>query len=148
MTYFDFHDPDEAQSALLSARLNFRDASRFLQEGSLRTGMFALYDSVLFAMYHYVVRHEANVTIDLCDGTGLFHRLVLAGVFEDPSAFDRLSRRIERVLWQRPFSFHAKEALVEVEIMLTKLGVLPFQESTLPPEAWMSTHHESELNTC
>ena len=145
MTYFDLQDPDEAQSALISARLNFWDARRFLQEGSLRTGMFALYDSVLFAMYHYVVRHEANVTMDLCDGTGLFHKLVLAGVFEDPGAFDRLSLTIERALGQRPFSFNANEVLAEVEIMLTKLGILPTHESTLPPWVWMSVTPKSNL---
>ena len=147
MTYFDLLDTDEAQSALLSARQNFWDARRLFQEGSLRKGIFALYDSLLFAMYQYVISQDSSVSVDLCDGTGLFHRLVVAGVFEDPGAFDRLSGTIERALWQRPFSFHPKEILVEVENMLTKLGVLTLPESSVPPEAWMSIDRESKLNT-
>lgn len=147
MTYFDLLDPDESQSALLSARQSFLDARHLLQAGSIRTGMFALYDSLLFAMYQYVLRHENNLTIDLCDGTGLFHRLVVAGLFEDSSAFDRLSWTIERALWQSPHTFDPKEILEEVETMHSKLGVLPFQESALHPEAWVSSHRESRLNT-
>src|ERR1043165_1579149 len=111
MTYFDLWDLDEDKSALLSARQNFWHARHLFQEGSLRKGIFALYDSLLFGMYQYVIRGESRLTVDLCDGTGLFHRLVVAGVFEDPGAFDRLSETIERALWQRPFSFNTNEVL-------------------------------------
>jgi hypothetical protein len=120
----------DAREALVCARLNLRGAKLLLQKGSLRRGVSTLYDSVLFGMYYYVARHEACADVDMGDATGLFHWLTRLGVFEDQHAFNRLSLTIERALWQGVDSFDANAILVEVEAMLTKLGVMTFQKST------------------
>jgi hypothetical protein len=122
----------EAREALLCARLNLRGAKRHIQKGSFRRGISALYDSVLFGMIYHVARHERRPDVHLMsDAAGLFHWLMRLGVFEDQHAFNRLSLTVERLLWQGSDSFEANAILAEVEEMLRKLGVLPFQKSTL-----------------
>jgi hypothetical protein len=104
-------------------------------------GIVALYDALLFGMRYYIARQERceriNIVenIDLWDAVAMFHVLSRAGIFDDPHAFDRLSLIVERALWQESFSFDADAACSEVEKMLTKLGVMPFNESALPGEA-------------
>lgn len=110
--------------ALICARLNLRRAKRLLQQGSSTSAISALYDSVLFGMHYYIARHENCANANPADAIGLFHTLAHAGVFENPQAFNRLSLIVERALWHGAASFDANAILVEVEEMLTKLGVM------------------------
>src|SRR5215216_1692840 len=117
MSDFDVTNPTQltdAREALLCALLNLRGAKFLLQKGSLRRGVSALYDSVIFGMHYYMARHEGCSNVDLGDATGLFHLLTRVGVFEDQHAFNRLSLTIERALWQGVNSFDANAILVEV----------------------------------
>ena len=119
----------DARQALLCARLNLRGARRLLQKGSLRRGVAALYDSVLFGMMYYVAGHEGCTGVDLGDATAVFQLLTHAGVFEDGQAFHRLSLSVERFLWHGPDTFDADATLVEVENMLGRLGVMKIQKA-------------------
>jgi len=127
----------EARTALICAHMRLRGAKRLLQKGLSASGMIALYDSVLFGMHYYVAKNEDCLSttilknVDLGDATGLFHMLASAGVFDDPYAFNRLSLIVERALWQRSLSFDIDAILEEIEKMLAKLGVIPFNENIL-----------------
>ena len=120
----------DARSAFVCARLNLRGAKRLLQKGSFTPGISALYDAVLFGMHYYVTRHASCANVDLGDATGLFHLLTRVGVFDDHCAFNRLSLIVERALWQGSASFDANTLLLEVEQMLTKLGVVTLIEKS------------------
>jgi len=128
----------EVEAALMRARLHLRGGKRRLQKGLTTPGIAALYDSVLFGMRYYIARHNRCASFventDLWDAVGLFHALTRAGVFDDPLTFNRFSLIVERALWQESFSFDADATLAEVEMILTKLGVMPFNESALPGE--------------
>ncbi|MGZ9235242.1 MAG: hypothetical protein ACXW4E_06930 [Anaerolineales bacterium] len=123
----------EADAALMRSQLHLRGAKCRLQKGLIAAGMVALYDSVLFGMRYYVARHERCAAfvehIDLWDAASLFHALARAGVFDNPLTFNRFSLMVERALWQRSFSFDADATFAEVEMMLTQLGVMPFDPS-------------------
>lgn len=122
-----------AEDALICACLHLRSGKRRLQKGLTAAGMVALYHSVLFGMHYYIAKHKQCATfvenIDLWDAIGLFHALTSAGVFEDRLTFNRFSLTVERALWQGSFSSDANAILAEVEKLLTKLGVMPFNES-------------------
>lgn len=124
----------DARSMLVCARLNLRDGKRRIQKGFATAGVTALYDAVLFGMRYYIARHEPCASfvkgVDLWDAASLFHALARAGVFEDPLTFNRFSLIIERALWQGSSAFDADSTLAEVETMLKKLGIVPFNEST------------------
>ena len=129
-----------AEAALLCARLYLRDGKRHLQEGLFTTGIAALYDAILFAMHYYIAEPACRGSInlssdDLWDHAALYHKLVKAGIFDDPNAFNHLSLIVERALWQESYSFESKSILAEVEKMLSKLGVTPFNESILQSES-------------
>ena len=115
------------REALFCARLNLRRAKHRLQAGSLRYGISALYDSVLFGMIYYALQHKGFSEADLGDAGMLFHSLTGTGIFEDPNAFNRLSLRVERALWQEPNSLDANLILMDVEKMLAKLYILPWK---------------------
>jgi len=131
----------EEDTALMRASLHLRGGKRQLQEGLSVAGLTALYDSLLFGMQYYIAIHErckeTGITSSdaLWDHVALYHKLVKAGIFNDPCAFNRLSLILERALWEESFSFDADFTLAEIEKMLTKLGVLPFNESSLPSES-------------
>jgi hypothetical protein len=129
----------DARTALLCARLSLRGGRRRLNTGYSRAGIAALYDAVLFGIRYYIARHKScNPLVqntDPWDASALFHVLAQAGVFEDPLTFNHFSLMIERALWQESFSFDVDTVLVEVEKMLKKLGVMPFDESALPGES-------------
>ena len=130
----------KAEAALLCARLYLRDGKRHLQEGSFIAGITALYDAILFAMHYYITEPVCRETInltsdDLWDHAALYHKLAKAGIFDDQNAFNHLTLIVERTLWQESFSFDAATVLAEVEKMLSKLGVMPFNESILQSES-------------
>jgi hypothetical protein len=129
----------EADAALLRSRLHLRGGKRRLQKGLTAAGIVALYDSILFGMRYYIAKHQHCASFventDLWDAASLFQALVRAGVFDDAINFNRFSLNVERALWQESLSLDADSLLVEVETMLTKLGVMPFNESVLPGEA-------------
>ena len=129
-----------AETALLCARLYLRDGKRHLQEGSFKEGIAALYDAILFAMHYCIAETTVRGNIDLnsndlWDHAALYHKLAKAGLFEDPHALNHLSQIVERVLWQGSISFDPNLILAEVEAMLLKLGVIPFNESILQSES-------------
>ncbi len=119
----------EAEAALMRARLHLHGGKRRLQAGLTAPGIAALYDSVLFGMRYYIARHKRCAAFventDLWDAASLFHALTRAGVFDDPRTFNRFSLIVERTLWQESFSFDVDTTLAEVEMMLSKLGVMP-----------------------
>ena len=119
----------DARTALICARLYLRGGKRRLQAGYSRAGIAALYDAVLFGMRYYVAKHQRCDSFvedtNLWDAADLFHALLRAGVFDDPLALNRFSLMVERALWQESFSFDTSSALIEVEGILTKLGVMP-----------------------
>lgn len=119
----------EADAALISARRHLRGGKRHIRRGSSASGMAALYDAVLCGMRYYIARHKQCAyfleNTDLWDAPGLFHALTRAGVLDDPLTFNRFSQIVERALWQGSFSSDANAALAEVEMILTKLGVVP-----------------------
>jgi hypothetical protein len=124
----------DARSMLVCARLSLRVGKRSIQKGSSAAGVAALYDAVLFGMRYYITKHKRCASFventDLWDAASLFHALARAGVFDNSLSFNRFSLVVERALWQGSFLFDANATLAEVETMLTKLGVMPFDKSS------------------
>ena len=123
----DISSLSEARTALLCARLHLRNGKKRLAKGFSAKAVAALYDAVWFGMLYYVARHDGCAsyleTAELWDAASVFHALSRAGVFEDRHAFNRLSLLVERALWQRPPAFDPHMVVMEVEQMLTNLGV-------------------------
>jgi len=143
MSHYDFINApkmSDAEAALIRARRHLRSGKRYLQEGSSAAGIAAFYDAILFGMRYYIALHKGPESLaesaDHWDASALFHALARSGVFDDPLTFNRCSLMVERALWQGSFAFDANAMLVEVEKILSRLGIIPFHGSSLP-----ATHH-------
>ena len=126
----------KAETALLCARLYLRDGKRHLQEGAFKAGIAELYEAILFGMQYYIAEPAGREKIDLSsadlwDHAVLYHKLVKTGLFDDLNALNHLSQIVERALWQGAFSLDVNYVIAEIETMLSKLGVTPFNESIL-----------------
>jgi hypothetical protein len=124
---------------LMRARLHIRGAKRRLVKGKISIGLITLYDALISAMQSYFAsdlgsKLKTKEGDDLRDDKTLYRILtdskVLDGKF-DYSAFDEL---VGRALEEELSSYDYQPLLSEIETVMTSLGVMPFDESKLPPE--------------
>lgn len=128
------------EGPLMRARLHLRGGKRRLRQGKVSAGIAALYDALSAAMQWYSaapgrgagisVRAGENVNDDRTLYGILVRSRALDGRF-DFGAFDRLT---ERALREDLGAFDYAEMLRGLESVMTQLGVMPFDESALPPE--------------
>jgi|Deesub1362A_J573_1020465.scaffolds.fasta_scaffold00010_175 hypothetical protein len=143
MPHFGLIDEDALgpeQGALLRARLHWRSAKRRLREGKLQHGLATLQDALSCAMQYYLAspRRRQGLrlqgTENLADDRTAYQVLVRSGLLS-PQELDY--QRFDQLLEE---AFQGKEvdyrwALKAVQKALLRLGVLPFDEEELPPEA-------------
>lgn len=130
--------PEEAE--LLRARLHIRAGRRRLRQGRVGTGISVMYDAFLSALRWYAASPERRATLGLPEGEGydyernIWRALAGKGLAEggpDFEAFEELSgHALEKDLSGLDF----QSILDQLENFLTRIGVMPFDESTLPPE--------------
>ena len=122
------------------ARLHIRGGKRRLRQGKISAGIVALYDALEGAMRSYCDDREKKAKLDIKQGENLnddetsYTVLVRSGVLDgtfDFKAFDRLTEKAlnEELPW---FDYH--ELLAGIESVMIQLGVMPFDEASLPPE--------------
>jgi len=122
------------------ARLHIRGGKRRLRQGKISAGIVTLYDALEAAMRSYVDDLEKKAKLDIKEGENLnddktsYIVLVRSGVLDgtfDFGAFDRLT---EKALKEELPSYDYRELLSGIESIMTQLGVMPFDEGSLPPE--------------
>ncbi len=130
----------QAEGLLQRARLHIRGGKRRLRQGKIAAGIVTLYDAVLAALEWYASPPERRALIPAGSGENinnekvLFAALVRAGVLTgkfDFGAFDQLT---ETALHQELPGYDYRGLLRDVETLMLQLGVMPFDESALPPE--------------
>lgn len=130
--------PVEAQ--FQRARLHIRGGKRRLRQGKISAGIVTLYDALLAAMDWYIASpaHQGSLLLrdedDLNNAQSAYAVLVRCGVLDetfDMAAFDALA---DRALDEELDGFDHRELLSGIENVMTRLGVMPFDEAALPPE--------------
>ncbi len=130
----------DVQGPFMRARLHLRGGRRRLRQGKIAAGIVTLYDALEGAMQSYAAGPRgAQLVIregdDLNDAATLYAVLVRSGVMDGvPFDFDSFERLTERALHEELPGYDYRELLVELETVMTRLGVMPFDEATLPPE--------------
>ena len=125
---------------LMRAKLHIRAGKRRLRQGKISAGIVTLYDALLAAMQWYIASPERRNGLQIRAGddmrddkTGfsvLTRSDVLDGTF-DYEAFDRLVEKAAHV--EMP-DYDYREMLEGIESVMTRLGVMPFDEAELPAE--------------
>jgi len=143
MPHFSLMDEKKlgpVEGPFLRARLHVRGGRRRLKQGKIAAGIVTLYDALEGAMRAYVsdpVR-QANLAFqdqeNQSDERTLYGLLVRSGVLDGAFDFDAFDLLTEQALRAEMPGYDYRELLAGIESVMTQLGVMPFDEASLPPE--------------
>lgn len=128
------------EGSLLRARLHIRGGKRRLRQGKIAAGIVTLYDALDAAMTAYAAdpAHKKNLVIrdgeNLNDSRTLFAVLVRSGVLNGVFDFDSFDRLTEQALVEEMPGYEYRGLLSDIESVMNQLGIMPFDEASLPPE--------------
>jgi len=123
------------ESLLMRSRLHVRCGRRRLRQGKVSLGIVTLEDAVSSAMQWYLARQDKeNAEKAVHDDRTMFRMLVRSGVLDGRFDYDAFGALVEKALSDELESFDYTDVLKDIELLLTRLGVLPFDENMLPPE--------------
>ncbi len=143
MPHFGLMDENKlgaAKGPLQRARLHIRGAKRRLRQGKIAAGIVTLYDALEGAMRSYIERPGRLAALgitnvrELNSEQELYGALVRAGVVDGAFDFEEFDCLTEQALRDEIPAFDYTELLASLESVMTQLGVMPFDESLLPPE--------------
>ncbi|HSB35031.1 MAG TPA: hypothetical protein VLG39_11285 [Nitrospirota bacterium] len=143
MPHFGLMDENKlgpVEGPLQRARLHIRGGKRRLRQGKIAAGIVTLYDALEGAMKSYVADPAkwAELTIhadeNLNDERTLYAVLVRSRVLDGVFDYDSFDRLVETALHQELPGYDYRELLTRFETVMTRLGVMPFDEAALPPE--------------
>jgi hypothetical protein len=128
------------EGPLQRARLHIRGGKRRLREGKISAGIATLYDALNGALQWYVAAPERRRKLTIQGGDDLnvdkvvYTVLVRSGVLDRSFDFEAFDRLTERALNQELPGYDYRDLLKGIEQVMTRLGVMPFDEAALPPE--------------
>jgi hypothetical protein len=134
------NDLGPVEGPLMRAKLHIRCGRRRLREGKISAGIVTLYDSLVSAMKWYIARTDEKKHLlitekdDMTDDRSMFEVLRRSGVIDNSQDFAAIDKILERALEDEMQGYDYSEYLATVESILTRIGVLPFDEEGLPPE--------------
>jgi hypothetical protein len=145
MPHFGLMNPNkmsEEEAALMRAKLHIRGGKRRLRQGKVSSGIVTLYDALTYAMQWYLASPERRQNLTIKEGenikddhaaAAILSRSGVLGEGFDYGAIDNLAEKVLEEEGEMP-GYDYTEFLKTVESAMTRLGVMPFDESTLPPE--------------
>jgi hypothetical protein len=126
--------------ALQRARLHIRGGKRRLRQGKISAGIVTLYDALVFALDWYIASSDRRCILrfaegeDLKDDNTVFKVLKRSGVIDSSFDYGLFNKLVEKSLEQEMSDYDYREILKSFESLMTRLGVMPFDENELPPE--------------
>ena len=128
------------EGPFMRARLHMRGGKRRLSEGKIAAGIVTLYDALEAAMTAYVEDPQRRAYIDIRDDEDLknermlYAALVRSRVLDGDFDFDAFDRLAEVALNNEMPGYDYRQLLTDIESVMIQLGVMPFDEASLPPE--------------
>ncbi len=128
------------EGALLRARLHIRAGRRRLRQNKISSGIVTLYDALLFAMESHIMsparrkRLDVHEGEDLNDDNILYAVLTRSGVIDGKFDYTAFNKVVEEQASGEMPGYDYRWILEGVESVMTQLGVMPFDEDSLPPE--------------
>lgn len=122
------------------ARLHLRGGKRRLRQGKIAPGIVTLYDALLAAMEWYAAPPERRADLiieageDINNEKTLYSVLVRSGALDGKFDFNAFNALAEKALNEEMPGYDYQDLLPGLESVMTQLGVMPFDETTLPPE--------------
>ncbi len=126
--------------ALQRARLHIRGGKRRLRQGKISAGIITLYDAAVFAFDWYIASPERRSKLriaegeDLKDDNTIYEILKRSGVIDMSFDYEIFNKLVEKSLEHEMPDYDYRDILKNFESLMTRLGVMPFNENGLPPE--------------
>ncbi len=127
-------------AALQRAKLHIRGGKRRLRQGKISLGILTLYDAFMCSLEWYVFSPDRRRDLqieeqdDLKDDRTIFDILRRSGKLDATLDYQEFNLLVEKALDQEMSGYDYAEILENLEAAMTQLGVMPFDESKLPPE--------------
>lgn len=126
-------------AALQQARLHMRGGRRRLRQGKIAAGIVTLYDALTCALEWYISSPRRallriNADDNVNDDKTVFNVMVRSGVLDSTFDYEAFDRVVELALHEDLPGYDYSRLLEGIESVMTRLGVMPFDESALPPE--------------
>ena len=127
-------------AALQQARLHIRGGKRRLRQGKISAGIVTLYDALISATEWFLLSPERRTALlitaddDLGNDKTVFDVLVRSGVIGREFDYEAFDRVVEKALHENLPDYNYSALLEGIESVMMQLGVMPFDESTLPRE--------------
>ncbi len=128
------------EGPLQRARLHIRGGRRRLRQGKISAGIITLYDAVCAGLEWYFASRQRRADLiireddDLRDDRTLYDILTRSGVLDGAFDYSKFNELVEDILYKERVECDHEEVLKGIESVMTRLGVMPFDERELPPE--------------
>lgn len=127
------------QGPRMRARLHIRGAKRRLARGKISIGLITLYDALISAMQSYLASEPGSRLTkkegdDVRNDKTLYRILTDSGVLDGRFDYESFDELVDRALEEELDSYDYQPLVDDIESVMVQLGVLPFDESRLPPE--------------
>ncbi|MBI5204946.1 MAG: hypothetical protein HZA11_08520 [Nitrospirae bacterium] len=125
---------------LMRAKLHMRGGKRRLNQGKISAGIITLYDALSAAMEWYVAANERRVNLQVMEGENLnddrtvFNVLTRSGILDNNFDYQTFDKLVEKASYEEMPQYDYSKLLKGIESLMTRLGVMPFDERELPPE--------------
>lgn len=126
--------------SLMRAKLHIRGGRRRLRQGKISAGILTLYDALSAAMEWYVAANERRVNLQVREGENLnddrtlFNVLARSGILDNNFDYEAFDKLVEKASNEEMPQYDYSKLLEGIESLMTRLGVMPFDERELPPE--------------
>ena len=119
--------------------MHWRCGNRRLREGKTPSGIATIYDALLSSMRWHILLNPAYKsdtfsTEDLENERYVFHVLKKNGVIDSSLNIQEIEYLVDKALMEENITSGKGHFVNMIENFLTRIGVLPFDESELPPE--------------
>ena len=128
------------EALLMRTKLHWRCGVRKMKEINMSSEALAiLYDALLSGMRWYILRHlprelGENGDEKLENERFVFSLLRRAGILDQSLDLPFIEKIVDKALMEEDVSFDHHRFLLQLDSFLTRLGILPFDETELPPE--------------
>jgi len=127
------------EAALLRGRLHWRGGRRRLRQGKTALGIATLYDALLAGLRWYLLSNpralrSASEETDLENDAYVFTQAEEDGLFTSSADALRIRTVTAAALDDKVHPTDPEWFVAELARVLTKIKLLPFPESSLPPE--------------
>ncbi|MCJ7602148.1 MAG: hypothetical protein MUO63_11715 [Desulfobulbaceae bacterium] len=129
----------KVEALLLRYKLHWRGGVRRMRENKAASGLATLYDALLSAMRWYIL---TNLQQELGDNAEeklenerfVFSLLRRAGILDGSFDLKFVVETVDRALMEEDVSSDQERFMTQLHHVLSRIGVLPFDEAELPPE--------------